>query len=57
MHNPTDPRDDGLLLFSGWNLTIRYSKPTTYRAGITDTGGSKIKTVLAGGRAALAGQV
>jgi hypothetical protein len=41
-------REDGLLPCSDWDLTTRYSKPTAYRVGIPDTGGSKTQTALAG---------
>lgn len=41
-------REDGLLPCSDWDLTTRYSKPTAYRVGVSDTGGGKSMTVLAG---------
>lgn len=40
-------REDGLLPCSDWDLTTRYTKPTAYRVGISDTGGGKTETVLA----------
>ncbi|WPZ21623.1 hypothetical protein T7987_15885 [Sulfitobacter faviae] len=41
-------RDDGLLPCSDWDLTTRFSRPVAYRVGISDTGGGKTETALAG---------